>query len=43
MKLPKLFKSKKDKRNELLLKEYEAGRILHVDDNIDNKKILKQK
>lgn len=31
-------KSPRAKRDQALLKEYEAGRILQVDNNVDNKK-----
>jgi len=36
----KKLKSKKRIRNEMLLLEFEKGRVLHVDDNIDNKEYL---
>lgn len=39
----KLFKSKRDKKDEFLLKEFEEGRILHIDDQVDNKEIFKIK
>ena len=44
MPLLNLFKSKKtkerEKREAFLLSEFEAGRIIHVDDNIDNKEVF---
>lgn len=43
MKLPKLFKkrlSKREKRELELIKDFENGKILHIDDNVDNKEIF---
>lgn len=42
MKMLNIFKSKKEKNNEKLLKEYEEGRILQVDNKIDNKEYFKK-
>lgn len=38
--LKTIFQSKKSKRENFLVQEYEAGRILQVDNGIDNKKNL---
>ena len=43
MKLPKLFKnkqSKREKRELELIEDFSKGRILHIDDNIDNKELF---
>jgi len=38
-----IFKiKKKNKRNELLLKEFEDGKILQINNNIDNKEYFKK-
>ena len=42
MKMLNIFKGKKQKNNEKLLKEYEEGRILQVDNKIDNKEYFKK-
>jgi len=42
MKILNKFKRKRKIRNEMIMKEYEAGRILQVDNNIDNKEYLKK-
>ena len=42
MKILKRF-GKKNKRNEMLLKEYEEERVLQIDNNVDNKEYLKQR
>lgn len=39
----KLTKSKREKQDEFLLKEFEEGRILQIDEDIDNKEIFKKK
>ena len=36
-------KLKKEKAQQFLINEFEAGRVLHVDDGIDNKEILSKK
>lgn len=38
--IKKLFKTKKKKNEEFLLSEYEKGKILQVDNNINNKEFL---
>lgn len=40
MRLFNIFKSKKKLRNEQLLKEYEEGKVLQVDNGVDNKEFL---
>lgn len=42
MKMLKIFKGKKEKNNEKLLREYEEGRILQVDNKINNKEYFKK-
>ena len=43
MKLLKFFTKKEDERNKKLLEEYEKGKILQIDNDIDNKEFLKEK
>jgi len=46
MKILKLYKKRKEKiskHQEKLLKDYEEGKILQIDKNIDNKEYLKSK
>jgi hypothetical protein len=44
MELPNFLKSssrrKKEKREQELIKDFEEGRILHVNDGVDNKEIM---
>ena len=43
MKLPKLFKKKQSKRErkELeLIEDFNKGKVLHIDDNVDNKELF---
>jgi hypothetical protein len=47
MKLPNLFKSRKrklrEKREQELIKDFEEGRIIHVNDGVNNKEIFSKK
>ena len=38
-----LFKKKENKKNKKLLEDFEEGKVLQVDNNVDNKEFLKQK
>lgn len=40
--ITQLFKKKDKKKNEKLLKEYELGRVLQIDKDIDNKEFFKK-
>ncbi len=42
-KLRKLFEKKPTPREQALIDDYEAGRFLHVDKDVDNKKLFKKK
>lgn len=39
----KACRLKRKRREDALLQEYEKGRILHVDDKVDNKKVMKRR
>jgi hypothetical protein len=43
MKIPKLFRSKATKRRKKLLSDYNKGKILQVDNGIDNKEWMKNR
>lgn len=40
--ITQLFKKRSKKKDKKLLKEYELGRVLQVDNNIDNKEFFKK-
>lgn len=43
MKILNIFRSKDKKKEKFILDEFEKGRILQVDNNIDNKEFLREK
>jgi hypothetical protein len=47
MKLPNFLKSpsrrEREKRELELIQDFEDGRILHVDDNVDNKEVISKR
>lgn len=42
MKMLDKLKKKRKIRDEMLMKEYESGRILQIDNEVDNKEYLKK-